>query len=156
MRIALWHGHDILSKMISAVSRGQYTHAAVQIQEGSPLIIEAYTPRVRVRIFTPEEAKNMDFFEVKGLTQAQQEKALAWFHDHIGDDYAETSLFRFIPGFRALFGDEKEKDFNNRFFCSAFVFRGLQEAGVDLLSRIRPWEVSPTILSYSPLLEKIQ
>jgi len=55
-------------------------------------------------------------------------------------------VFRFVTRWR------KEQD--EKWFCSELVFQAFKEAGVDLLERIECSQVSPTVLSFSPLLNR--
>ena len=44
-------------------------------------------------------------------------------------------------------------DSSKRWFCSELVFQAVKEGGVNLLDRIQCSQVSPTVLSFSPLLQ---
>jgi hypothetical protein len=68
-------------------------------------------------------------------------------HQHIGKPYDYLSVARFISR-RSESIHSKEK-----WFCSEFVFAAFQAAGLNLLRDTEAWEVSPGLLSKSPLLK---
>lgn len=153
MKILLFREHrgDPLCDVIAALTRGQYTHAAVLTNEATLEIHEAYAPRVRVRTLAPGELAGIDVFNVL-MTPAQEGLALLYYGAHVGDDYAFLDLARFLPMFRKILGDDTAEGAAHHCFCSMYVFQGLIAAGIVPLARIEPWEVSPNELSYSPLL----
>lgn len=144
------HKGDPLCGAISALTRGQYTHAAVRLHERT--IIEAFWPKVRMRDLADDELAGIDAFDIANLTADQSAAIDAFLRSHIGDPYSVEDLFRFVACFRAIWGDDNEKAAANHHFCSMLAFQAAEAAGVHLLSRIQPWEVSPNCLSYSPLL----
>ena len=72
MKVLLFREHagDPLCALISALSRSQYTHAAVLTDEAKLEIHEAYFPQVRVRTLAPAELAGIDVFAINGLTLA--------------------------------------------------------------------------------------
>lgn len=153
MKILLFRQHkgDPLGGVISALTRGQYVHGAVLTDEARHEIHEAYYPKVRVRTLTNDELPGIDAFSV-AMTQEQEAAALAYYAAHVGDSYSIEDLFRFLPMFRKVLGDDTAQGAAQHHFCSMYACQGLLAAGLLPLARIEPWEVSPNELSYSPLL----
>jgi hypothetical protein len=86
----------------------------------------------------------IDRYDVPGMTATQWETALAFALSAVGRGYDWWSIIRFVS--------RRRMPHNDRWFCSELVFAALSHAGVRLLERIAPWEVSPGLLSISPLL----
>lgn len=61
--------------------------------------------------------------------------------------YDYRSVFQFVTRSRPAA--------NDAWFCSELVFAALRHAGLDLLARIDPHEVSPGMLALSPYLKEI-
>ena len=156
MKIALFkvHDNDPLSFLIKARTRGQYSHAAVVVDEASFTIIEAYYPHVRKRVLSPDEIRNIDFFEVQGITPEQETKVVAYCEAAVAamTDYSITDLFRFLAPVRALLGEPTDDgSLNIPKFCSMFVFDAMLSAGITLLNA-HSYEVDPVHLTWSTLL----
>lgn len=110
MKILAFHAHagDPLSFLIKAITRSQYCHGAILVDNadwrekiihssmlisghvlpaqdtiaysapGQHLIIEAYWPKVRARFLLPSELSEIDVFDVPSLTAAQESDAMNW------------------------------------------------------------------------------
>ena len=95
---------------------------------------------------------SVDLFEVRTATgfelkRERVEACLKFAVDQIGKGYDYTMVARFISRRQA------SRRTSGKWFCSELVFAALQKAGVDLLARTEPWEVSPGQLARSPLLK---
>ena len=144
-KILLFRGQGVFSKMIKWQTNGNYSHAAILRPDGR--IIEAWHKPAKVRLRGPLQSwKNVEAYDVDGMTDEQWGKAIAWAEKQIGKKYDFGGVFRFVTRWR------KEQD--EKWFCSELVFQAVKEAGVDLLSRIQCSQVSPTVLSFSPMLKK--
>lgn len=143
-KILLFRGRGVISQLIRWQTNGQYSHAAIQLPSGS--IIEAWHKPARVRVRKNlTDWSNVEAYEVEGMTPEQWEVALEWLDDQVGKKYDFGGVLRFLTRYR--------KDQDEKWFCSELVFQALVEAGVELLSRIQCSQVSPTVLSFSPLLK---
>lgn len=69
--------------------------------------------------------------------------------DELDKSYDYGSVLRFVSREQAARRD------SGKWFCSELVFAALQKGGLNLLSRIEPWAVSPGLLAYSPYLKQI-
>lgn len=144
-KVLLFRGQGAISKMIKWQTNGNYSHAAIQLPSGA--IIEAWHKPAKVRLRTPlKDWSNVEAYDVEGMTLAQWEKAIQWADQQIGKPYDFGGVFRFVTRWR------KQQD--EKWFCSELVFQAVLEGGVKLLDRITCSQVSPTVLSFSPLLKK--
>jgi uncharacterized protein YycO len=149
MKIAFYKGTGWISKSILHVSRGGYSHAAVQLADGS--IIEAHARRgvcTRKSLLDQVDTETqVVVFDVE--TTPEQDVIITDFlKSQIGKGYDYWN----IVGFVTHATKEGRKGYD-RWFCSELVFAAFQKAGINLLERVEAWKVSPTILSYSPLLK---
>lgn len=143
-KILLFKGKGIISRLIRWQTNGQYSHAAIQLPDKR--IIEAWHKPNRVRLRGPlQDWSNVDTFDVEGMDAAQWTMASSWLHRQIGKKYDFNGVFRFLS--------RRRKDKDDKWFCSELVFHCVKEGGIDLLERIKGAQVSPTVLSFSPLLK---
>jgi len=147
------HQHDPLGFLIQAETRGPYTHSALEIDRGTRTIIEAYYPTVRQRVLDPAEVSGIDFFQIRGLTDAQEQQILAFARHaiEVHEAYSISDLFRFNPFFRLFLGETN--DVSKSAFCSMFAKLAIESSGLVLLNA-HAYEVDPYRLTWSPLLEK--
>jgi uncharacterized protein YycO len=139
--ILLFKGRGFISRAIRWQTRGQYSHAALLQPNGT--IIEAWQGN-GVRIKAIVDWRDVDVFYVDGMTEQQWEAALSFARKEVGCGYDYWGVIRFVS--RSVMPK------NNKWFCSELVFASLFHAGVLLLHRVNSSEVSPSMLSYSPLL----
>lgn len=142
-KILLFKGRGMVSRLIRWQTNGQYSHAAIQRPDGR--IIEAWhkPPRVRLRSRL-SDWRDVEAYSVH-MPDGGWEKAISWAERQIGKKYDFGGVARFVTRWR------KKQD--DKWFCSELVFQAVREGGVDLLDRVSPSQVSPTVLSFSPLLE---
>jgi hypothetical protein len=157
--ILLYKGKSWISKMIKWQTFGQYSHAAWWCANGT--VIEAWhkqTVNGSVKIKLKEGVQRhdspatihtpgteIDVFAVPGIDAAAVERFLI---SQIGKDYD------FAPVLRG-FVFRVDRDDPDKWFCSELIHRGCREGGKALLERIIDSRVHPTLLSYSPLIEKV-
>lgn len=98
-----------------------------------------------VRIIT-QPAPYADLFAVAGLTEEQEKAVEQFLRAQVGKPYDYTMVARFISRRKASHGQA------GKWFCSELVFAAFRQAGVELLSRVEPWAVSPGLLAMSPRL----
>ena len=143
-QILLFKGQGMISRLIRWQTNGEYSHVAIQLPDGQ--ILEAWHKPAKVRLREPlEDWTNVEAFDVEGMTEKQWEKAIAWAKQQVGKKYDFGGVMRFVTRWR--------KPQDESWFCSELVFQAIQEGGVRLLDRIHCSQVSPTVLSFSPLLK---
>ena len=142
--IALYKGTSALSRAIRWRTWSEYSHAAWVCDDGS--VIEAWRGGVR---HVPSihaqhtQGTEIDLFAVEMTTEkkwAVQEFLIR----QIGKPYDYGAILGFMTRAKS---ENPEK-----WFCSELIFAACQSAGVALLKRIPTWQVSPGLLSISPLL----
>ena len=144
-RVLLFKGKGMISRLIRWQTNGKYSHAALQLPSGR--IIEAWHKPAKVRLRGRlDDWSNVEAFDVEGMTPYKWDKATEWIEQQIGKKYDFSGVFRFLS--------RRRKDRDDKWFCSELVFQAVKEGGVDLLERIQCSQVSPTVLSFSPLLKK--
>lgn len=141
MRILLFRGKGLISRLIRWQTRGGYSHAAILFADG--VLVESMQ-FVGVRARTYDPAEGADEFEISDITASQIARVREFLTEHLGCGYDYWAIIRFID--RARMPD------NDRWFCSELVFAALRLAGISLLLRIEDWAVSPGMLAVSPLL----
>lgn len=142
-KILLFRGQGFISKLIRWQTNGVYSHAAIQLPSGR--IIEAWHNPAKVRLRGPlQNWRNVEAFDVEGMTAEQWQDAVVWLQLQIGKKYDFGGVARFVTRWR------KPKD--DKWFCSELVYQAVLEAGLPLLARVSASQVSPTVLSFSPLL----
>jgi len=168
MKLLAFHAHagDPLSMLIKALTRSCYCHAAVLIDNAKwkaawiqkykivgqgNLIVEEFFPHVRVRYLAPTELAEIDVFSVLGLTAKMEDKGMKWCMDQLDarTAYGITDLFKFLPGPRALLGEDNDQSFEKHSICSQFAFNAVRMGGLRLLN-CHDYEVSPDKLQWSP------
>lgn len=146
LRVLLFHGHGLISALIRWQTRSDYSHAAIQLDDGS--IIEAWQGAgVRKLPGLKRGIEGIDAFEI---TAPYDHLAVLEFLDSVlvdNDGYDYWSVVRFVSRRRA-----KQ---NKKWFCSELVFAAIQAAGLNLFQRTHPWEVSPGLLARSPHLRPV-
>ena len=144
-KILLFKGRGFVSKLIRWQTNGEYSHAALQLPDGR--MIEAWHKPAKVRLrYKLEDWSNVEAYDVEGMTPEQWNNAINWARDQIGKKYDFGGVLRFVTRWR------KQKD--EKWFCSELVFEAVKQGGIDLLHRVKCSQVSPTVLSFSPLLKK--
>lgn len=152
MLVALHKGKTLISRLIRWQTRSEYSHASLILDDGTCIeAVEGHGVRQQV-LWRPTGHAPIDLFMVgaHGLSRTAGIMIERWARSQIGKPYDWTMVVRFVSRRQA---SRKE---SGKWFCSELVFAALQKGGVDLLERVEPWEVSPGLLSKSPLLTKVQ
>ncbi len=139
--IALFRGVSCVSWAVRWQTRSIYSHAALVTNHGT--LIEA-VEFVGVRERAIRKTDKYDLFSVEGLTPEKLNIATDVTRSLIGKPYDYLSVLRFLS--------RRKPSHNNRWFCSELVFAAMESVGIKLLDRITAAEVSPKLLSISPLL----
>jgi len=140
-RILLFKGRGVVSRCIRWQTRSEYSHAALMLKDGS--IVEAWQGE-GVRTTRLKDWCNVDVFGVREMTDSQWAIAIEYALEQVGKGYDYWGCVRFVS--------RRRLPENDKWFCSELVFAALQRAGISLLHRIRADEVSPGMLSLSPLM----
>lgn len=144
-RILLMKGRGLVSSLIRFQTRGQFSHAALW-DGNSRTVIEAWQGR-GVQEVVMQDWRGVSLFDVEGMTTEQWSHALRFARSQLGKPYDYLGVTRFLTR-----NEPENPNDISRWFCSSLVFCAIQRGGVNLLERIHHVQVSPQILSLSPLL----
>lgn len=149
MRIALYRGKGIVSRLILWQSRGKFSHAAVVMADDSVIESREFKGVQKRAHFKPVEGQEtVKIFDVS-TTLTQEGMIMDFLNKQLGKSYDYLSILRFITR------EDTNRYTTNTWFCSELVFAAFQHAGINLLARIEPWAVSPGQLATSPLLNPL-
>lgn len=143
MRILAYKGRSLTSKAIRFLTRSEYSHIAVELDNG--MTIEAWTTAGVIERINYQEGHTpgtvVDVFAIEGpLNSARAE---AFLRDKIGAGYDWWNVFRFVY--------HKPSTENRRWFCSELAEYALAEGFVTLLRGNKSTH-SPRDTVMSPLL----
>lgn len=146
--IALYKNSSLVSRAIRFFTWSEYSHASYVRDDGS-IEVESWQ-RGGVQMHgRPGEAHpgaTIDFFHV-AVTPEQTRQVEEFLFSQVGKAYDFHGVAHFVSRHAPHARDQE------RWFCSELVFASYAAAGIELLSRIPAWKVSPALLSCSPLLE---
>ena len=145
MKLAFYKGNSLVSHLIRWKTRGPYSHVAVMFDNGG--ILEAWQGSDSVRWIdslsdghTPGTA--VDVYSVNvGYDELD---AYLFARSKVGQPYGYRTVLKFLT---YTSGDDPAS-----WICSEIALEVVRKAGVDLLSRVDAYKVSPVMLSWSPLL----
>ena len=148
MRIALYKGKSLISRLIRWQTRSAYSHAAWLGDNGS--VIEAWQPCVRVvsglsEQLTPGTVVDLFAF-VTPLTRQETQEIWRLALKDVGTPYDYLAVLRFVSR------KASRERWEEKLFCSEMVFGNALDAGRELLARTEAWRVPPDWISRSPLL----
>ena len=147
-RIGLYRGTGAVGWLIKKQSRSVYSHAALLVPGSSNRVIESREFKgVQLATLTDNDKLAIDWFAIPSMTDEQYQVAFDFALKQIGMPYDYWSVARFLSKTPA-----RE---NGKWFCSELVFKSIAETGVRLLKRIESAEVSPGLLSFSPLMIQV-
>ena len=141
-RVLLYHGKGIISGLIRWQTRSMYSHSGILLPDGTS--VGALYNGVVISPDPLSVDPGMDKFIVNNITNEQWKIACDFILSQLGKGYDYWAIIRFVSR-------ESMPD-NDRWFCSELVFTALQKAGINLLKRVPPSEVSPGAMSHSTLL----
>jgi uncharacterized protein YycO len=146
LMIALHRGAGIVGTLIRWQTRSPYSHASLYCPgDGVIEAREGHGVR-RLTNLDPKPGEKIDLYAVPSATAEQLRRAWTFAQIQVGDAYDWTMVLRFISRRQA-----SRKD-SGKWFCSELAFAAFHHAGLDLLARCQPWEISPGLLGKSPLL----
>lgn len=145
MKLLLFKGRGIISRLIRWQTRSKYSHAAILVDEESSTIIESWQGAgVRSKKIT--DWRDIEVFNVDLQGEHKEAAVLMFLIDQVGKHYDYSGVIRFVSRRKPPRAD------NQKWFCSELVFAAFQYAGVNLLERIDAAAVSPGLLALSPKL----
>jgi uncharacterized protein YycO len=145
LRFGAHVGTGVVSRLIRWQQRSDVSH--ISLIDNDNRLIEALEFRGVTDVRTLESVRNeqrVDVFSVMVFPD-QQRRAIEWARQQVGKRYDYLSVLRFVTRRDA-------REHNGKWFCSELAFVAAQQAGVALLERISPSEVSPGHFVMSPLL----
>jgi len=151
MKIALYKGKSWMSSLIKWQTRGVYSHAAVLFNDGT--VVEAWQLGGQgVRLIKDlgdkhEKGTPVDIYEVQ-VSKPQYDAIKEFLLNQVGKKYDWTAIIRFLTKAK---GDNPDK-----WICSELVFAAFAHAGIALLARTKPHEVSPVLLGRSTHLKLLE
>lgn len=148
MLIALHKGKGFIGRCIQWQTRSVYSHASIVFDELGGEVVESREFKGVRWLSALEPGEDADLYRVE-LTADQAQTIRAFLFAQLGKPYDYTMVLRFISRRQA---SRKE---SGKWFCSELVFAAFQKSGINLLSRVEPWAVSPGLLALSPLLKKV-
>ena len=150
IRIAQYKGRSLVSKVIKRVTRGEYSHTAIMLDDDR--IVEAWEGCNEVRIITDlsdghKPGTSVDIYEVN-MGSRQEEKFREFVEAQLGKKYDYLGLV----GFYFNSGVHNE----NKWFCSELFAAACIHAGIGLLNNVAAYQTSPRLASISPKTEYIK
>lgn len=148
--IGQYYGKSLVSRLIRWRTWSKVSHTAAFFAGPQGYeVIEAWEGKVRRQPWTKGHTPGtrIELYRVP-CTPEQRRVFYAFLGEQEGKDYD----FFGILGFMVRARTESKKSW----FCSELVFAAAQEAGINLLSRIEPYQVAPGTLDTSPLMEPVE
>lgn len=140
VRLAFFKQDTLIGRLIRFFTWGKYSHVALILEDGR--VIDSY-PRLGVSIRSVD-LSDADIYYID-LPGNIKRKILADIKAQIGKKYDYRGVIGFLSRSKA--------EDPNRWFCSELIFEIFRRNGVVLLNA-PSYKVSPTLLSYSPLLKR--
>lgn len=141
--ILLYKGTSIISKIIRFITKSEYSHSAIVIDECHVAECNIwYSFRIRHISYVSD---SYDLYRCK--EEYNKDKIMEFIHNNIGSKYDYREILRCL-GF-------KIKDDKNKLICSESVYDCFKYAGCDLLPYNEDGITTPSDISKSKLLEKI-
>ena len=154
--INFYKSSSTLDDIICFLSRDQYCHVTLTVNgmsygaapfgtvQKSRTTLLSSVRDFNLKISQEQTEGNVDNFHIN-LTREQEVELVAFLDAQLGKKYDYLSVIGFV-----LYTEDRSK--SNRWFCSELVFAALRKVGVELLTRVPAWKVSPAMLSYSPII----
>jgi len=145
--IALYKGTSSMSRLIRWATWSQYSHAA-WINDQSGQCIQAWRAGVvSSRSFSEghKPGTAVDFFSVRGEGSDESSAIESVLNLELGKSYDVAGILGFVI--------RRDRQNQDRWFCSELVFHAYECVGLHLLSRVPPCKVFPGMLAISPLLK---
>lgn len=145
VKIGFYKKNGFVANIIKFLTRGQYSHVAIEVNN---TFYEAKEfSLVRKYVTWTKNSSQIDIYELE-ITDDQERRLVNFLEKQIGKKYD----YLMVLGFLFYVTREKRKS-RGKWFCTELIFAALEKVGVKLLNNIEPWKVSPATLSYSTLLK---
>lgn len=148
IHIGQYYGTSLTSRLIRWRTWSDISHTSAFLPGGLDQVIEAWGGSVARRHWTRSHTPGtrIDLFRV-ACSLAQQHRFYEFLHQQVGKPYDYFAILGFATRARL--------QSNQAWFCSELVFAAALAAGIELLARIEPYQVSPGDLQHSPLLAHV-
>ena len=147
MRVLLFRGTGIISRLILWQTRGKYSHAAI-FHNGELWEAREFKGVQKLKGLELKPGETVDHYDVRA-TKEQAHKILSFLEKQLNKKYDYRMVARFITR------QQESRKTTGKWFCSELVFAAFQKAGISLLERTEPWEVSPKLLCRSPKMKHL-
>ena len=144
--IGQYQGTSFFSKLIKWRTWSNISHTGAFLGDD---VIEAWGGGVVRQHWTSghEPGTKITLYRVPCLDK-QWEIFYSFLLHQVGKKYDKMGILGFMTRAKSQHPD--------KWFCSELVFAAAKEAGIDLLARIEPYQVSPGQLDTSPILEFVE
>lgn len=150
--IGQYYGKSWLSKLIKWRTWSDVSHSSVFLPDPNnddkpgKIVIEAWRQGVVQRPWHIGHKKGtkIKVYSVE-CTTIQQGEFYTWISDRVGDKYDPLALIGFVT--RTHMQD------SSRWICSELIFEGFLQVQMELLSRIKSYQVSPKLINIIPFLQ---
>ncbi len=153
MQIALHKGSGWISRLIQWQTRSPYSHASILTGFGDVFEAREFQGVLKTarRNWRLPAGESVDIFgvEINGNRRQRERQIIRFLHRQLDKPYDYRMVLRFISR------RSQDRRTVGKWFCSELVYAAFQKAGINLLARTEPWEVSPGLLARSPLLTYI-
>ena len=146
--ILFYRGSNTISRAVKRITKSQYSHVALVINEYLVVETNWYYP-VRFRRNRYLEHEEFTLKRVENLTEEQQEKIFEFISLYLDTRYDYIQIFYHV--LNVVFGT-KLKNNPNLYTCSELIDRAFQYAGIDLVPGREDGDLTPEELFNSPLL----
>lgn len=149
--LIFYKGDGFISKVVKKVTDPPYSHVALVLDSYHLVEANWKNPLSIRHISYPKW--DYDIYRVEGLTEQQKKKLRRYINETIGAGYDYKLVLSHL--FKYFF---KGKLLNSpsRYDCSEWVTLAFLYAGIELLPNKKPFEVTPTDLSKSPMLKLVK
>ena len=146
MKILLYRGRSLISRLIQFQTRSPYSHVAIMFDSGA--VYEAWHVGGVRRLKDPFDGHSpgtyIDIYGSNKLDCADTNSALVFLHKQLGKGYDFVSVARFLS--------RRQAPANDKWFCSELVLETLAQVGIVLL-HIAPSLASPRDIGISPRID---
>jgi len=147
IKIAQYKGKSWISKIIKFVSRGEYSHTAIMLEED--YIVEAWQGSDSVRVIQSLSSGHIPGTEVDiysiDLGKKQEERFRKFVQDQVGKPYDLWGIHGFLW--------RRDTQRSQSWFCSELFAAAYQEAGKKLYNDTEPSQISPSMVARSIALK---
>jgi len=150
IRIGQYRGISLASRLIKLICRGKYSHTAIILEDKK--IVEAWQGCNEVRIIKSlsdghKSGTKVDIYEIP-CTGLQERMFTEYLMRQVGKKYDFLGLVSF-------YFNKSKYNREDRWFCSELFVAACNFADIQLLNNVEPWQVSPSLVTRSPLPKRV-